>query len=834
MAYAACIAVLAGVCGCSDRKGPSPPNSPGQEHSTFRLVQGLRIELVASEPMIEDPVAMTFDEDGRLWVVEMRGFMMDIDRNGVEQPVGRISVLIDTDGDGLMDSATVFLDSLVLPRAVAIVSGGVLVAENKPLWFVQDTDGDLRADVKTLIDPTYGESGAPEHAPNGLLRGLDNWYYNAKSKYRYRFVNGEWIKDETEFRGQWGISHDDVGRLYYNYNWSQLHADLVPPNYLARNPHHTPTSGIDHGLTLDRRVFPVRPTPAVNRGYIPGTLDEDQKLLEFTAACSPLVYRGKALPEEFYGNAFVCEPAGNLIKRNIVEENGFLLSAHAAYRGMEFLASTDERFRPVALASGPDGALYVADMYRGLIEDGLYMTEYLREQTLERKLALPVHMGRIWRIVPDHWTAPQQFEMSSLPSGKLPDYLENADGWYRDMAERLLVERNDPTVVPVLEEMVLRGKTSVARIHALWALDGMNKTTSAILFRALDDPAPHVRGTALRLLESLAKADPPVKQQLANTINGKLDNAEPEFALQIALSASCLDASDAIAILATTITRFGDHAVIRDAVMSSLTDHEFRLFNVLTTDPEWNEESQTKAIFLEMLAASVMRKGDPNETSSMLAYLPGVSSWQAQAIRSGLSAQAVAHRKDPIRLSHEPDLFKKERGVMNIQITRLAQAFTWPGKKPPESSEQDLATLDSAALLQFAVGRQHFLTVCASCHGADGAGLRRFAPPLNGSEWVLGDEQKLTLILLHGMEGPVEVKGVPYDIPDILPEMPSHSVMDDRAIAAILTYIRNAWDNHASPVTGRAVGRLRVVSQGKIVPWTAEELARYKPTAQEN
>jgi hypothetical protein len=216
--------------------------------------------------------------------------------------VGRISVLEDRNGDGLMDTSTIYMDSLVMPRALAIVGGGALVAENGSLWLTQDLNNDLKADTKTLIDSAYAGSPLPEHSGNGLWRGMDNWYYNAKSQFRYRLVDREWQRDSTEFRGQWGICHDDEGRLIYNYNWSQLHADLVPPHYLSRNKNHKPTTGIDHGLTVDRRVYPIRPNPAVNRGYIPGTLDKEGRLLEFTAACSPLFYRGNALPRDYYGN----------------------------------------------------------------------------------------------------------------------------------------------------------------------------------------------------------------------------------------------------------------------------------------------------------------------------------------------------------------------------------------------------------------------------------------------------------------------------------------------------------------------------------------------------
>ena len=151
-----------------------------------------------------------------------------------------------------MDVSTIYLDSLIMPRALAIVPGGALVVEHEALWLTQDLDHDLKADTKTLIDPDYAGSPMPEHSGNGLWRGMDNWYYNVKSRFRYHLVEGKWLRDSTEFRGQWGLSHDDEGRLIYNYNWSQLHADLVPPNYLSRNKNHTPTTGIDHGLTIDR------------------------------------------------------------------------------------------------------------------------------------------------------------------------------------------------------------------------------------------------------------------------------------------------------------------------------------------------------------------------------------------------------------------------------------------------------------------------------------------------------------------------------------------------------------------------------------------------------
>jgi len=831
-------ALLFFLIACSAKEPPSK-FSPEAEKATFQLAEGLKIELVAAEPLVETPVVITFDEDGRLWVVEMRGFMPNVDGEGEDEPVGRVSVLTDYDGDGQMDERTTFLDSLVLPRAIALVDGGVLVAERVPLWFVQDTDGDLKADTKTLIDPEYGGNGMPEHSPNGLWRGIDNWYYNAKARFRYRYVDGEWVKDETEFRGQWGISHDDAGRLYYNYNWSQLHADLVPPNYLSRNANHTATTGIDHGLTIDRKVYPARPNPAVNRGYIPGTLDEEGKLLEFTSACSPFVYRGTALPAEFKGNAFVCEPAGNLIKRNIVETDGPLLSAYNAYPGKEFLASTDERFRPVFITSGPEGALYVADMYRGIVEHGPYITPYLREQILERNLELPISKGRIWRIVPENWEPSENaIKLSEAPSKKLVNQLSHPDGWHRDMAQRLLVERKDITIVPALESLALEGENHLGRFHALWTLEGLNQIIPSLCFSALEDPHPQVQTTALRLLEKMTEKDEEVRKKLASAIQGNWENASPEVVLQMALTAGSLDQKNALPLLANIAEQHGASPLIRDAVLSSLQNREFAFLEELMQSGEWQAANPDKEIFFEMVATAIARKGDADELTAILTKLnvkPENFGWQQKAMLTGLSMQSKNYQNNPIQLTSAPAVFSQaetyDAGVRN-RLGTLTSMFEWPGHVATTFQQENQAALDEKGQALFALGRQHYLTVCAGCHGSDGEGIKRFAPPLINSEWVLGDEKRLALILLHGVEGPIEVNGQQYNAPDILPVMPSHSVMEDKEIAAILTYIRNEWGHGAGAIMPGTVGHIRHRSQGRVVPWSAAELKEI--TAEEN
>ena len=825
-----CILVLVLLFSCMPEieDTQSPPLSPEEEMQTFQIDKEFEVELVAAEPLVQDPVAISFDEHGRLWVVEMRGFMPDIDGTGEEDPVGRVSVLEDKDGDGKMDTRTIFLDSLELPRALAVVKGGALVAERVKLWYAKDTDGDLKADVKILVDSTYGGRGMPEHSANGLWRGMDNWYYNAKSSRRYRMVEGEWMQEETEFRGQWGICHDNSGRLYYNYNWSQLHADLVPPNYLSRNAHHTPTSGIDHGLTIDRKVYPIRPNRAVNRGYIDGTLDAKGKLKEFASACSPLIYRGDLYPANFHGNAFVCDPSANLLKRNLIKEEGFTLNAFPAYEQKEFLASTDERFRPVFLAMGPDGALYMADMYRGIIQHGPYMTPYLREITLKRGLDKHINLGRIWRIIPKSKNNPQLEVFSAKTPEQWIGSLAHPNGWHRDLAQRLLVESGDQALIPTLEKFVRESPSHLGRLHALWTLEGLGCHEPEIYFNALVDTDPHVQAAAIRLLEPLALQNQAILNPLQKKLNTIWEQAKPPVLIQIVLSAGIFHPQTALPMLAEIVSRHSDVPVIRDAVMSSLENNEFAMLQHLMNHADWLDYQTEKEIFLETLATAVANKGNGPELVQLLGLLDKNRAWdwREKALLAGMALHTNPADKPVAEIAVMPSLFAQTHNIAkddSSRISKVANLYNWPEKEIAKQ-ESESPQLSESELKTFALGRQQFLATCSGCHGTEGAGMSRFAPPLIDSEWVLGDEKKLISIVLHGMEGPIEVNGKHYDAPEILPVMPAMPVLTDQGIAAILTYIRNDWGNSASAVEPYTVSRLRHRSQGKIHPWKAEEL----------
>ncbi len=479
---------------------PPAPLSPEEEQKTFKIEPGFRIELVASEPMVESPIAMSFDDQGRLYVVEMRGYMHDLDGSTENEPVGRVSLLEDTDGDGRMDKSTVFVDKLVMPRAVVAVNGGALISEPPNLYFCKDTDGDGKADVKEPVATDYATAGGqPEHMANTPVWTMDNSVWSAAYGSRFKLRGGPWQRDVGLSRGQWGLCQDDYGRLYYDYNSDMLRCDLLPAEAFTRNPLLRTATSVNAKVVTDQTVWPSHPTPGVNRGYEPKTLRTDGTLSAATAACGPLVYRGGTFPAPYRGNAFVCEPSGNLLKRFILEERDGVIKGSNPVAGREFLTSTDERFRPVQAADGPDGALYVVDMYRGIIQHASFLTHYLIANIEARKLVEPLDRGRIWRIIPAKGAAPKPVKVPEDTKARVAA-LSNPNGWVRDTAQRLLVESGKPDAAPLLAELLHSTEaTPLTRLHALWTLDGLMTLTPELQRVALKDSSPRVRAAAARV-----------------------------------------------------------------------------------------------------------------------------------------------------------------------------------------------------------------------------------------------------------------------------------------------------------------------------------------------
>ena len=269
--------------------------------------------------------------------------------------------------------------------------------------------------------------------------------HTANADVFLRLKNGKFEVQKTLSRGEWSATQDDAGRVYRNTNSEALHVDFVPTPYYARHPGLLRTRGsydrLDDEMTNE--VWPVRPNPATNRSYQFGILRDDQTLAAFTSICAPLVYRGDRLPAELQGNVFAAEPAANVVSRFILKDDGSTLRLSKAYARAEFLASTDERFRPVFLSDAPDGTIYIVDMYRGVIQQRADITEYLRDQIKKRKLESPTGLGRIYRVMHETTKRASPPPLSKASTSQLIDALSDPNGWRRDTAQRLLVERGD-------------------------------------------------------------------------------------------------------------------------------------------------------------------------------------------------------------------------------------------------------------------------------------------------------------------------------------------------------------------------------------------------------
>ncbi|RYD65085.1 MAG: c-type cytochrome [Verrucomicrobiaceae bacterium] len=555
---------------------PSPVLSVEDALKKFKIAPGFVIEPVVSEPLVEKPVCIDFDPAGRMWVCEMRGYMPDIDGKGESTPEGRISVLEDSDGDGKADKKTVYLDKVLLPRAVTVFEDGILfLDENRLCW--SKRDGLKPVGEPEVIDSNFNGGGNVEHKPNGLMPDLDNWLYLAKSDKRLRRVNGKWVIEPTAFRGQWGIARDDWGRLYHNHNSAFMFGESLVPNLLQANP-AVKIKYNDNNALGNNRTWPIRVTPGINRaylskenGYNEQTLDpKTHKLINCTAAAGLTVYRGTNFPKDFYGMGFSTESSVNLVKAIKIQEKDGKLSGTHPYGEKEFLASEDERFRPVNVYTAPDGSLYLVDMYHGIIQHKTYQTSYLRDQHLSRGLDKPgFGHGRIYRVRSTSGKLEPKVDISALQGIELVKMLMHPNAWHRETAQRVMVDRKDPALVPLLAKLAASG-APVARVHAFWTLEGMGALKSEHLIAALKDKDPKVQSSALWACTRLDASE--LSKLEAGLVS--LKPAAPEAAPYLARVLGSLGTAKSLDALAALLKADSKERFVREAAVSGLHGHE--------------------------------------------------------------------------------------------------------------------------------------------------------------------------------------------------------------------------------------------------------------------
>ncbi|GAB4042887.1 DUF7133 domain-containing protein [Spirosoma litoris] len=546
--------------------------APGISLENYTIEDGFQLKLIASESLLKAPVSLDFDDKGRMWVVEMINYMPNLEGIGEDEPTGKISILEDLNKDGVADHAKVFLDKLVLPRGLAHVYGGLLYVDGPKLWFVEIKND--KPGKKTLVDPVYAEGGNVEHSSNGLMMNVDNWIYNANYNFRYQLRNGKWVKEPTSARGQWGITRDNFGRLYYNNNSVNLQGDYVLPNKIIRNKYFKPTIAENKRLASNR-VFPIHQT-SVNRGYQEGILDDKGYLVNVTASCGPLVYRGGIFPEAYNQNAFVCVPEANLIKRNVLHFDGLQTTASQAIEGKEFIASTDEGFRPVNLFTGPDGAMYIVDMHRGIIQHKAYISQYLTEQLAAKKLDTLQNAGRILKVTSKTIKPNTVPDLSKASSAQLVALLSHPNGWLRDRSQQLLIQKKDLSVVGQLTKLTRTSNSFSTAIHALYVLDGLNALSFESLTELINQSKnPETIAHALGLLERFATAPRVAKMKAISTQLLAQNNETIDLYLSMSLS-PWLNLSEAsfLPILAEIDKKHTSQGIFQEAITSGLSGKE--------------------------------------------------------------------------------------------------------------------------------------------------------------------------------------------------------------------------------------------------------------------
>ncbi len=528
------------------------PLSPADELKSIQLPDGYKLELVLSEPDTIEPMAISFDGNGRMYLVEMRTYMQDIDGTGEHDPKSVVSRHESTKGDGKFDKHTIFAKDLMIPRMVLPLQDEVLigVTDTNDILAWRDKNSDGIADESRPFYEGGPRGGNMEHQPSGLMWGMDNWIYTTYNAYRLRWTpDGKTLKEPTAPNGgQWGLTQDDNGKPWFS-NGGGERGVWNFQTHVAYGAINVPSQWATDWLSV---------WPAIGLGDVQGgtgRLRADGTVNHFTASCGQTIFRGDRLPADMRGNVFVPEPVGRLIRRGIVEVKDGITTLTNPYPESEFIRSTDANFRPVNMTTGPDGCLYIVDVYRGIIQEGNWTKpdSFLRPQIQRWGLDKNIARGRIWRLTHKDFTPGPQPKMLDEKSAQLVAHLEHPNGWWRDTAQQLLVVRQDKSVVPALTKLARESKNPLAKMHALWTLEGLASADAALVRAALKDASPRVRENALRVSESLVKAG---DTSFSTDILAMEKDADPNVVLQAIGTAKRMKFPTwetwATAILATT------------------------------------------------------------------------------------------------------------------------------------------------------------------------------------------------------------------------------------------------------------------------------------------
>ena len=536
--------------------------TPQEQAQTFILPPGYRMELVVAEPDVISPAVVEFDANGRMYVAEFITYMRDADGNNQHQPESRITRFESTKGDGVFDKRTVFVDKLVLPRTIVPLDGNSILtnetaSDDVIKW--TDTNNDGVADKREHFysGVGLGRDGNLEHEQAGFVWGLDNWIYTTYNAFRFRWTPTGILKEPTgPNSGQWGVTMDDDGKMWF----MDAGGERGPMNFQV--PIHygafTVPEQLEPGFEI---VWPESGLSDTQGGMIRVRMPTG-RLNHFTAASGADIVRAHRMPPDLQGDLLISEPVGRLIRRARIVKNEGLTQLRNVYPGSEFILSTDPLFRPVNIQTAPDGTIYIADMYHGIIQESNWTRpgSYLRRKIDQYQLDKVIAHGRIWRLrfdglpgVPATPAGPAAQATPEIPAqpalaldperprmlnetpAQLVAHLGHRNGWWRDTAQQLLVQRQDKSVVPALQKLVRSQDNLVARFHALWTLEGLGALDLGLVREQMKDGNPRMRVQAIRASETLFKSG---TRALADDYRAMTKDSDADVAIQAMLTSN--------------------------------------------------------------------------------------------------------------------------------------------------------------------------------------------------------------------------------------------------------------------------------------------------------
>ncbi|HEY1061750.1 MAG TPA: PVC-type heme-binding CxxCH protein [Daejeonella sp.] len=631
------------------------PLSPEESMKKLNVAKGYKVSLFASEPHVFDPVSLEFDEQGNAYVIEMPDYPYEVEPG---KGHGRIRILKDTDGDGKIDQSIIFAENVTEATSMLPWKGGLIVTAAPNILYLKDTNGDGKSDIREILFSGFFQNNS-EAQVTSLKLGIDNWIYannrgqSGKVIYSkspdatpvevrgadFRFRLDRDVFELETGPGQFGQTIDDWGHRFFTENSIHLQQAVIPWRYTHRHA-FMPSSKFNVTITDHEEIMFQEIPPAYwrsersarrNRMFKEANLNRIEWAEDhFTGASGGTIYNGDALPQEFYGNIFTTDVSGSLIHRDILspsETSPVLVAKRAeSEKNREFIYSTDTWFRPVTFSVGPDGYLYILDYYRQHIETPVSIPDDLKA---EMDFMAGSDMGRIYRLLPENGTYQGvKVDLKNATGLQLVDYLSHKNGWYRSNAQRLLLERQDKTVIPAVISLFSNSQDARTRLHALYVLEGLNALTEKIVKKSLLDSEPGVRENGIILAERYPKT--------VKLLIPMVNDPSKRVAMQAALSLGQFKGKKVIEALAEVIRKYGQNDWFRSAVISSEAGSSVEILNSLMKDNTFfSSEESWKLSFIQDLSNIIAARYNKEQYS---AYLNTLSS----GALSGANVQLAA------------------------------------------------------------------------------------------------------------------------------------------------------------------------------------------------